>query len=378
MKTEAKKRKSGIARLLELAGGRRALVIVSCVLAVASTILSFIPFIAIYFVLRELIPHLGNLAALDGALMIRYGWIAAGGAVAAVAVNFGALMCSHVAAFNVLYDLKLSFTNHIARLPLGFHTENSSGKLRKIADDNIEKLEGFIAHQLPDLAGSLAAPLCILIILFSVDWRLGVASLVPVIISYVALMIAYGGKGAKVFVDKYQSSLEEMNNASVEYVRDISVVKAFNQTVFSFRKFHETIHSYTEYVYNYTRSFKRPMAVFMMVINNIYLFIVPVAILLAGGVADYGQFALSVLFYILFSFAITAPFMKLLYVSSGAMQVAEGISRLDTILDTPPLPDRTAGKIPQGHDVVFEDVSFSYNAEGEHEATSLAASASGW
>ncbi|MDL2253545.1 ABC transporter ATP-binding protein/permease [Ruminococcaceae bacterium OttesenSCG-928-I18] len=367
-KEKSPKRKKGMARLLQLTCYKRGLVILSCILSAISTVISFVPFIAIYFVLRELLAHLSDLSALDTAVMIRWGWVAAGSAVAAVAVNFGALMASHVAAFNTLYQLKLEFTNHIAKLPLGFHTQNSSGKLRKIADENIEKLESFIAHQLPDLAGSLAAPLCILVILFVVDWRLGLASLVPVVIGYIALAKGYGGKRAKFFVQKYNTSLEDMNNASVEYVRGISVVKAFNQTIFSFRKFYETIRHYTEYVYSYTISFKWPMAIFMVVINNIYLFIVPMAIWLSGSVTDYGTFALSVLFYILFSFAMTAPFMKLMYVSSGAMQVSEGISRLDEILDTPPLSETASPKHPRGHDVVFDKVSFSYNAEGEHEA----------
>ncbi|MDR2807660.1 MAG: ABC transporter ATP-binding protein/permease, partial [Spirochaetaceae bacterium] len=244
--------KTGMARLWELALRKKALVITSCVFAVASTVLSFSPFIAVYFLLRELVTHSGGAGTLDTALLIRLGALAAGGAAGAILLNFIALMFSHVAAFTTLYDLKLEFTRHIASLPLGFHTGNSTGKLRKIVDENIEKLEGFIAHQLPDMTGSFAMPVFTLIILFVFDWRLGLASMVPIIISYLIQMIAMSNKSAQVFVNKYQNSLEDMNNAAVEYVRGISVVKVFNQTIYSFRKFYRNIKEYGSYVLNYT------------------------------------------------------------------------------------------------------------------------------
>jgi ATP-binding cassette subfamily B protein len=129
--------------------------------------LSFTPFIAIYYIIRELVAHFADLSGLDREYITALGWLACGGAAGAILLNFLALACSHVAAFTTLYQLKLDFTRHIASLPLGFHTENSTGKLRKIVDENIEKLEGFIAHQLPDLAGSFAMPIVALFILFS-------------------------------------------------------------------------------------------------------------------------------------------------------------------------------------------------------------------
>ncbi|MDR1318059.1 MAG: ABC transporter ATP-binding protein, partial [Treponema sp.] len=153
-----KQRKTGMARLMELAMRRKLLVVSACLLSVVSNALSFLPFIAVYFIIREIIAYIGGLAALDQALLVNLGVLAFGGAAAAVLVYFAALMCSHVAAFTTIYKLKLEFTDHIASLPLGFHTKNSTGKLRKIVDVNIEKLEAFIAHQLPDLAGSIAMP----------------------------------------------------------------------------------------------------------------------------------------------------------------------------------------------------------------------------
>ena len=355
------KRKTGMARLWELASTKKPLVACSCFLSVASVIVSFTPFIAIYYIIRELVVNLSDLSALDAPRMMNLGWAACGGAVAAILLNFLALMFSHVAAFTILYQLKLDFTRHIAYLPLGFHTENSTGKLRKIVDENIEKLEGFIAHQLPDLVGSFAMPAAALVILFWFDWRMGLASLVPVAAGYFIQAAAFGSKAAKTFMANYQNSLEDMNNAAVEYVRGISVVKAFNQTVFSFRKFHETIMNYGRFVRDYTRSFETPMALFMVIINNIYLFLLPVIIFLSGRPPDHGEFALASAFYLIFSVSLTMPFTKLMYVSNVGNQIADGIERMDRMLNVPPLAETPSPKTADEYSVSFDDVTFSYS-----------------
>jgi ATP-binding cassette subfamily B protein len=357
-----------MARLWELAFTKKLLVVFSCVFAVASVVVSFSPFIAIYYILREIVEHYADLATLDTAYLMSLGWIAVGGAVGAILLNFIALMFSHVAAFTTLYKLKLDFVRHLSALPLGFHSGTSTGRLRKIVDENIEKLEGFIAHQLPDLVGSFATPVVVLVILFVFDWRLGLASLIPILIVYFLQAAAMGQDQSKVFMDKYQSALEDMNNAAVEYVRGISVVKAFNQTIYSFRRFHDMIKEYGVFVKAYTSRFKVYMVLFMLVINAVYLFLLPAIILLAGGAADYGQFALAAVFYLFFSLALTGPFTKLMYVAALGTQISDGITRMDTILDIPPLPETASPKTADDYAVAFEDVVFSYNGEDEETA----------
>jgi ATP-binding cassette subfamily B protein len=363
-----KGRKTGMARLWELASTRKVLVVSSCVLAAISTVVSFTPFVAIYYIIRELVVHYANLDGLDTAYMIQLGWLAAGGAVAAIVLNFAALMCSHIAAFTTQYKLKLDFLRHIASLPLGFHTENSSGKLRKVVDDNIEKLESFTAHQIPDLASSFTLPVVTLVILFVFDWRLGLASLAPIILALAVQMAVMGSKKSREFMQKYQDSLEDMNNAAVEYVRGISVVKAFNQTIYSFRKFKDTITNYGRFVSSYTISFGKAYVVFMVLINHIYLFLIPVIILISGGEADYGALVLSALFYLIFSMSIPTALLKITYVSQVGQQVADGIERMDRILDVPPLTETANPRTTNGYAVAFESVTFSYNAEDESVA----------
>ncbi|MDR1175841.1 MAG: ABC transporter ATP-binding protein/permease [Treponema sp.] len=363
-------RKTGMARLWELAASKKVLVFAACTLSVLGIVVSFTPFVAVYLIIGQLVAHFGDLSGMDRSLVIRYGYLAAGGAASAVLLTFFALMCSHVAAFTTLYRLKLDFTRHIASLPMGFHTENSTGKIRKVVDENIEKLEGFIAHQLPDLAGSFAMPVITLVILMVFDWRLGLASLVPIILSYLIQVVAFGSGPAKTFITHYQDSLEDMNNAAVEYIRGISVLKAFNQTIYSFRKFHETIKTYGKFVRDYTNSFENHMTLFMLIINHVYLFLIPVILLISGKVSDYPAFALASVFYLIFSVSIPTPFTKLMYVAQIGRQIADGIERMDRMLDMPPLPESSAPKTTASYDISFENVSFSYDKENEVPALS--------
>jgi ATP-binding cassette subfamily B protein len=360
-KIKTKTRRTGMARLWELASAKKVLVVCACVLSVLSVAVSFTPFIAVYYIIREIVTHFADPGTLDTERMIRLGWLAGGGAGAAVLLNFFALMCSHIAAFTTLYRLKLDFARHIASLPLGFHSENSTGKLRKIVDENIEKLEGFIAHQLPDLVGSFAMPAVTLAILFVFDWRLGLASFVPIAAGYLIQVSAFGNRASQRFIKNYQDSLEEMNGAATEYVRGISVVKAFNQTIFSFRKFHGIIKNYGKFVLDYTMAFETYMELFMLIIHNVYLFLIPTIILLSGGVTDYAGFALASVFYLVFSVSLSTPFTKLLYVSQTGRQIADGIERMDRVLDVAPLAETASPKTADGYSVSFENVTFSYN-----------------
>ena len=351
-------------RMWELAFTKKALALSACILSVISVLVSFVPFIAIYYIIREISLNMNSVAGIDGVYITKLGWLAGGSAIAAILLNFIALMCSHFAAFKTLYLLKIRFVNHLANLSMGFHTENSTGKVRKIVDDNIEKIEGFIAHQLPDMVGAMAAPVAVLGILFFFDWRLGAATLVPIII-LLALQSMYTGKKSVPFIKQYQDALEDMNNSSVEYVRGISVVKAFSQTIYSFRKFYNSIKAYGDFALVYTKSFRTPYTMFLVILNNLYLFIVPVAILIYGGVTDYPQFAMSVLFYLIFSVSLTSSFMKLMFVSQRSHQIADGIERMDKMLAENPLVETKNPQTTKSYDISFDNVSFSY---GEAEA----------
>lgn len=352
--------KKGTARLWQLALTHRVLVLSACVLAILSAIYTFLPFIAIYFIIEALLIHLNTGSSLASDTLINYGWLACSSAIIAVLLNFAALACSHLAAFKTLYTLKLNFVKHLSLLPLGFHSNHSTGELRKIVDDNIEKIELFIAHQLPDLIGSLATPIILFFILLFFDWRLGLATLVPVTLAYIILFKSYGQKGSAKLFDDYQKQQEIMNNVSVEYVRGISIIKAFNQTFFSFRKFYDAVKTYTDFCLKITNRFETSMGLFLLLLNNVYLFLIPVAILLSTTVDNYFNFALSTIFYLVFSVSIAGPFLKLMYVSNLLKQVITGVDHLDKILSFKPLSSTLTAETTSQYDICFNHVSFSY------------------
>ncbi len=367
-KTNTAKPKSGMGRLMELAATKKPLMISSVILSALASVASFIPYIAIYFIVREIMGAYPDFHGLDVKKTIGYGWIAFGGILGNILLYFAALVCSHLAAFGTLYDLKVNFAAHIARLPLGFHLTAGSGKVRKIMDENIEKVEGFIAHQLPDIVAAFVAPVVMTVILVSFDWRFGLAALAGIIAAFFVEFKAYGNASAKTMMDKYQTTLEEMNNASVEYIRGITVVKAFKQTVYSFRRLHETIKSYTGFVIPYTLSWENYMSGFTTIVNNIYLFLIPAGILIGTRTSDYKNFAVTFIFYLLFVPSISSIMLKIMYVSTNSMQIISGVERMDSILNKTPLAETTEPKTCTNCGIEFKNVSFSYDEDSETQA----------
>ena len=356
-------------RLWQLTFRYKILIILACLFSIISVATAFVPFISVYYIVYEIIMSLANKQVLNNEFIIHYGWLAFIAAASSLFFNFLALCFSHIAAFKTLYHLKYNFIRYLSYLPLGFYSEHSSGELRKIVDDDIEKIEIFIAHQLPDMVGSFATPVIILIILAVFDWRLGLATLVPIILAYIVLISGYRRKDIKNNMQEFQSRLVNMSNASVEYIRGITVIKAFNQTFFSFKRFYESIKAYQEYCLKFIYCFKYHMAFFLLILNNIYLFIIPVMILLLGSTDNYANSILASIFYLIFSLALPAPFFKLLYVSQGLQKAVQSVENMDRILNEKPLTEPESGLEVEHYDIGFHDVTFSYNKIQDNEAS---------
>lgn len=351
------KKQSDLSRLLDYAGKRKYFSYASWVLAALSALVSLAPFYFIFNIIKEVIktsPDFGNAKNL-----IFNGWMAVLFAVVGYLLYIAALMCSHMAAFRVATNMRKDVLNHLVKLPLGYVEEVGSGRLRKIINDSTAASETYLAHQLPDKAVAVATPIGLIALLFIFDWKLGILSLIPVVLAFL-IMASMTGKKMAQKMREYQNSLDAMSNEAVEYVRGIPVVKTFGQTVFSFKRFKATIDNYEKWVISYTKDLRIPMMLYTAAINSVFVFLIAAALIFTkNGVTN--EFLLNLIFYIIITPVISLTLTKMMYQSENAMIVADALQRIDTVLEAKPLPEPETGKVPSDSSVEFRNVSYSYD-----------------
>ena len=358
------KKQSDLQRLLGYAGKRGILTYFSWILSAASALLALVPFYFIWRILKEVIevsPDFGKAVNVT-----RYGWLAVIFAAAAILVYIGGLMCSHLSAFRIATNLRIDLTKHIATLPLGTTESFGTGKLRRIVSETAGAAETYLAHQLPDKYKAMATILGLLALLFIFDWRLGLLSLVPVILGFLC-MTKMTGKSMQKKMTEYQNALSDMSNEAVEYVRGIPVVKTFGQTVFSFKKFKKAIDNYGKWTLAYTKELRGPMTAFTLAVNSVFAFLILGAFLFTkDGVT--GKFLLNLLFYIIITPAITTTLSKLMFMSENQMIVKDALARVDEVLNAEPLSISEHPSHPKGNSVELKNVTYSY--DGKKDALS--------
>lgn len=343
-------------RLQHYMGNRKILLPISMFLSALSALAGLLPFILIWLIVRELLSTGGTLVSGN---VITYAWWAAGLAVAGVLLYFTALMASHLAAFRVESNLRREAMRRIARMPLGFFDCHTSGRIRKIIDDNASITHTFLAHQMPDLAEAILVPLVAVVLVFWFDWRLGLACIVPIVIAMMTMGYMMGTKGRQ-FMQSYMNSLEEMNAEAVEYVRGIPVVKVFQQTIYSFKNFHRCIMNYNKMVFGYTHMWEKPMSFYTVVINGFVFFLAPLAILLIDYSGHYAEVLLNFFLFVLITPVFSQNIMKNMYLNQALGQASEAIGRLDSLLSYKELPVSTSPKPVTEFDIRFDKVSFTY------------------
>lgn len=362
-KKEKKKEGGGIGELLAYAGDRKFLTYLGMGLSAVSQLLSFGPYVCIWFVARDLIAAAPNWSeATDIAV---YGWWAVGFALASIVVYFAGLMCTHLAAFRCASNIRKMTSEHLLKLPLGYFDTHATGELRRIVDGCAASTETLLAHMLPDISGAAAMVAGLLVLLFAFDWRLGAACLISVIISIGAMATMMGGKGGE-FMKAYMGALVRMNKTGTEYVRGIPVVKVFQQTIYSFKAFHDAIVDYARMAQDYAGTFCRaPQVANLTALNGLVAFFLPVALLLAPGEADFARFVANFAFYSIFSAVVPTAMTKLMFVGEASQMSADSLARIRGIMEAKPLAVSAAPKRPLGNSVRFDDVSFTYEgAEG--------------
>jgi ATP-binding cassette subfamily B protein len=349
--------------LMTFAGSCRYATWLGCVLSGISAVVGLLPYIFMWLAVKEAVigwPEVNQTGRL-----VQYGWMAVGTSLLSMLIYFGALLCTHFSAFRTARNMKTVALHHLTRLPVGYIKSLGSGKIRRIIDDGAGQTETYLAHQLPDLAGAIVTPFAVLFLLFFFDWRFGLISLLPMAVGICFLTRMMGPNMAE-SMKQYQNALEDMNNEAVEYVRGIPVVKTFQQSIFSFKNFHESILKYRDWAVRYTLSLRIPMCAYTMSINGIFAFLLPAGLLLAGerlAGASNTNVVLDLIFYILFTPVCVTMMDKIMFTSENTLQAKEALTRVMGIIKQQPLKEPANPKTPKRASVEFKDVTFSYEKD---------------
>ncbi|MEM7026844.1 MAG: ABC transporter ATP-binding protein [Pseudomonadota bacterium] len=345
-----------IFRLQAYMGKRKILLPSSLLLAGLSSLFTVAPLVFIWLIVKELLTNNKNPA---NDMIAYYGWCALGTALIAITLYFLALTLSHLAAFRVEVEMRRQAMDKIVRMPLGFFDRNTSGKIRKIVDDNASTTHTFLAHQLPDLAATLSMPVLLLVLLFMFDWRLGLATLLPVFVAMTIMGIMMG-LGGKSFMRKYLDALEQMNTEAVEYVRGIPIVKVFQQTVYSFKNFHKAITDYREMVFQYTLQFEKPMTTYLTIVQGIVYVLVPVGILLLTSAENYTEVLVNIIFYIILTPLFAQTIMRSMHFTQNITLAKEAVDRVENLISAEVHSQSSHPKPISSYGINFNNVSFTY------------------
>ena len=362
-----KKQKKGVARLFEIAGERKGLLILAGILSAGSACCMLVPYLSVYQVANELLQNAGNISQADSGHMIRWGWIAFAGLTGGLLLLYASLMASHIAAFRILYGLRIKLAEHIGRLPLGYLNGTSTGAIKKTMEQNIEKIETFIAHTIPDLVNVLATVVIMFTLFFTLNGWIAAVCLLAIALGIGLQCTMMFGKAGQEFMQTYFDTQEKMSASAVQYVRGMPVVKIFGQSIRSFRQFNKEIEAYKTYALKVCDTYQPGMVVFMVLLNSIVTFILPVGLLILSGQPQNIAFAAVYLFFIILGPGVATPIYKLTFLGSSTKEIDEGVTRLDRIFSEKTMPESLNPQKPHGYDITFTDVSFAY--ENKTEAT---------
>lgn len=358
------KPKQGVSRLLEISGETNAPFIVSVLLSICGTLFQLVPYLSVYQVMAELLQHAAAGSSLNTGFMIRWAVLGLIGLIVGYVLSYGSGMMAHAFSYRVICGVRLKVAEHIGKLPMGYVTNHSIGKIKQVLEADVEQIENFLAHQLPDLVSTVVMLLAIFIIMFSQNIKLAFACLLPIVLGFVcqfAVLIKVMKSGG---VKENFDALEKISSSSIQYVQGMPSIKIFGQTVKSFQKFYEDIISYRDFTTRMTEMIRPGFVLFRMFVLSVATFLVPAGLLLYLRNPSDVSFVVTFLFFLILGPGTASLALKLRGFSENMNVITEGVTRVDEVLNEKPLPEPVQGKLPTSYDIKFHDVSFSYEAEG--------------
>lgn len=359
MQRHKARKKTGFARLMELAGKKKRKLTAACTLAVLSSAARMVPFFTIYGVISILISARFDLSKIpQGHIGVLVGITLTSALVYGVCAYISSAL-AHTAAYDVIYELRIKLMDKLAKLPSGYFTGTTQGSIKKIMSDDTEQIEVFIAHHLCDIAAAIATPVFTLLYLFFMDWRLALVTLIPIVISFVLLGICLARPDKAALQMEMHDAQEAMQGTIVEYIHGMAVIKIFNRNLSAFRRYEGDIERFVKAVEKTAKANAWPMAAYYAFFGSQLLFLLPVGVLLLLRADSYLGFLPVVFLFFLAGSGLKEPIENMMQMVLVSGKIIEGVNRMDGILQAQEIKEGI-GMVPQDYDVTFEDVSFSY------------------
>ena len=353
---ENKNEQSTASSLLRFAGpykGRYALSICLSVLGVASGLVPY------YAAAQMLIGLIGTERSFS--FYIFWGIVAAVGYLAKSTFAILSTSVSHTATFLALRDIRKQIVDKFSRMPMGTLLNTPSGQLKDTLVDRVEGLETPLAHLLPEMSANVLVPVFIVVYLFVLDWRMALISLItiPVGMAFMATIL-------KTYPQQYEGSVkinQRMNNAVVEYVNGIEVIKAFNQSAASYGKYSDAVRENADYFYRWMKSCQWAMASYNAICPAVLITVLPAGVLFyaAGSITSANLITIIIL-----SLGIVGPLIAASNFADSLGMVGTVVNEIAALLDGPELVRPTQPVSIDSQEIRLNDVSFSYNNDGDN------------
>ena len=358
------KKQSILKRLMPYAGKKSVLLYIAMVMSAVSGIMVLMPMVFIHRIVNTLILN----ETVDFSYVRENSIYAAAFAGLGLCIYLIGLVLSHIFAFEVEDTIIKTSVKKLIHKPLGYFDDKESGRIRNVIVSGASETHSFLAHQLPDMAMTIISPIVLLVFFFMFNWKLGLASMIPMIIGMI-LMSAMMTSETKKMKDEYYAELSELSSQTVEYVRGIPVVKTFAQSVESFNKLYSLIIKIKDGVLKLTMSYTNKMSWFETVSTSTAFFLVPVALLLIKCNGNLSNVVADSVIYFLIgpTFAVfimrSATITQFSYFAELALNKIENILEFDDFM----YGDKTSSDVG----IEFKNVSFSYGGENVLDSISF-------
>ena len=356
------KQKQGLARLFELAGKKKGKLVAASFFSVLSSFSRIIFYFSIYLVIKTVLQNYSNLAGIDKVLIIKYSLFSLAGIILYALCAFISSSISHVAAYDLLYEIRIALMEKMSRISAGFFDSVTQGTIKKIMADDVESIEEFVAHSFSELVAGIATPLFIIIYLFTVNWKLSLIILLPIIISIFLLGMCLTQKDKALLQKKMSQAMEKMTSTIVEYVHGMPVIKVFNRSLKGFKRYENDINEFVDVVDETAHANALPISLYYVFFGAQTLFLLPPCIYMLKGAASYSEALLTVILFLFIGQGLKEPLENMMNMAVGTNRIKEAVARIDNILYQKELTC-DENKSPAAYDVEFEDVTFSYTGK---------------